>query len=252
MIDAPSGQADKSLSMQRRKRIYKTVEVATVDAPVSGFAVMLDGRPARTPGKRPVICPSEALASAVAKEWDAQEKEIHPETMPLSALVNTALDGVSDRAEEVRAELVRYGGSDLLCYRAADPEDLVARQAAAWQPVLNWFEGRYGIPLQVTSGLMPITQAPEALDALARVLAAIDPWPLTTLQVVTGAAGSVVLALALYEGHLGGAEVTALSMLDETFQAEKWGEDAEAMARRANVAADILCAEQMLALIRQP
>jgi chaperone required for assembly of F1-ATPase len=160
----------------------------------------------------------------------------------------TALDRVGPMRAQAVDELVRYGGTDLLCYRAAEPPDLVERQTAMWQPLLDWAELRFAARLAVTAGLMPQPQPADTLDALRRAVEPVEALGLTGLLAATGAAGSLILALALREGRLSADEAWALSQLDETFQIERWGEDDEATRRRARLRADLLAAGRFLAL----
>jgi chaperone required for assembly of F1-ATPase len=217
------------------KRFYKDATIARTE---EGYVVRLDGRPVRTPGRRVLAVPARPLAAAVAAEWRAQGDRVDPASMPLTRLASTALD-LAERRPAIVDEIAAYAGTDLLCYRAEAPPDLVARQQAAWQPLLDWASARYGATLAVTAGVVPRPQPPEALAALRRAVEACDDMALVALHAATVAAGSLILALALLEGRLDAAEAYALSQLDETFQVEKWGEDAEAARRRAALRDDI-------------
>ncbi|MFZ2007663.1 MAG: ATP12 family protein [Stellaceae bacterium] len=228
------------------KRVYKSVAIRAVDG---GWGVTLDGRPLRTPAKRDLSMPSEALAAAIAAEWEAQAPDIRPETMPLTRLAATAIDRTAAERGKVVAEVAGYAGTDLLCYRAEHPPALVTRQEAAWQPLLDWAASRYDAGLAVTAGIVPKAQSPAALKAYAGAVAALDDFRLTALHAATGACGSLVIALALYERRLDAEAAFAASQLDETFQIERWGEDAEATKRRAALAADIEAAARFLALL---
>lgn len=213
----------------RPKRFYKDVSVA---ADAEGFAVHLDGRGARTPGKARLVMPSEALAEAVAAEWDAQASEINIATMPLTRLANTAIDGVAARMTEVRADIVSYAGSDLLCYRAEHPDGLVASQNEAWDHVLGWSKAKFGAALVTTQGIMPVEQSDEELAKLDRALADESVFPLTAMHIMTTLTGSALLALAVRHGHLNAPAAWAAAHVDEDWQIALWGEDAEARARR--------------------
>ena len=228
------------------RRVYQ--EVTTVPA-AGGWGVRLDGRPLRTPARTEVVVPSQALAGAVAAEWDAQQPEVQPATMPLFRLAATALDRTGTRREQVIAEVANYAGTDLLCYRADQPPALIARQSAIWQPLLDWAAGRYDAALAVTTGILPLPQSAGALRAFAAAVAAQDDFRLTALHALTTACGSLVIALAVLEGRIGADEAFAAAQLDETFQIEVWGEDAEAMRRRAVLAADIKAAARFLELL---
>lgn len=228
------------------KRIYKAVATRAVDA---GWGVMLDGRPLRTPAKRKLCVPSEKLAGAIAAEWEAQDPDIRPQTMPLTRLAATAIDRTAEERDKIVAEVAGYAGTDLVCYRAEHPPALVARQTSAWQPLLDWAAGRYDAGLTVTAGIVPKAQSPAALRAYAGVVAALDDFRLTALHAATAACGSLVIALALHEGRVDAEAAFQASQLDETFQIEAWGEDAEATKRREALAADIAAAARFLALL---
>ncbi len=228
------------------KRVYKEVTAHPVE---SGWGVFLDGRKLRTPAKRELALPSALLAAAIAAEWDAQETDIHPERMPLTRLAATALDRTATERDKIIAEIANYAGTDLVCYRAERPPALAARQHAAWQPLIDWAARRYDAGLTVTTGIVPQPQSPAALKAFAGVVASFDDFSLTALQGLTAACGSLVIALALTEGRLDADTAFTVSQLDETFQIEAWGEDAEAMRRRALLAEDIKAATQFLELL---
>jgi chaperone required for assembly of F1-ATPase len=228
------------------KRVYKSVASGPVDG---GWGVALDGRKLRTPAKRVLRVPTPPLAAAIAAEWDAQDPDIHPETMPLTRLAATAIDRTAERRAEIAAEVANYAATDLVCYRADQPPALAARQEAVWQPLIDWAAGRYDAGLAVTVGIVPLAQSPTSLKTYAAVVAALDEFRLTALQAATAACGSLVIALALYEGRLDAGTAFAASQLDETFQIEAWGEDAEAAARRAALAEDIAGAARFLDLL---
>ena len=231
------------------KRVYK--EVTTRPA-AEGWGIALDGRPMRTPGRNDLVVPSAALARAIAAEWEAQEEEIRPATMPLTRLAATAIDRTAPQRERVIGETANYAGTDLLCYRAGHPPALAARQSEAWQPLIDWATLRYDAALAVTSGVIPTTQSPAALRAFAAAVAAQDDFRLTALHTLTAACGSLVIALALLEGRLDAEAAFAASQLDESFQIEAWGEDSEAAARRRALAADISAAARFVALLADP
>ena len=228
------------------RRAYTRVETRKVDG---GWGVALDGRPMRTPGKNELVLPSEALAAAIAAEWDAQREEIHPATMPLFRLAATAIDHTAAWRDLIVAETANYASTDLVCYRADRPPALAARQHAVWQRLIDWASLRYDATLAVTSGIVPAEQPPATLGAFAAIVAAQDEFRLTALHTLTAACGSLVIALALLDGRLDAESAFAASQLDETFQIEAWGEDAEAVARRRNIAADIAAAARFLELL---
>jgi chaperone required for assembly of F1-ATPase len=228
------------------KRVYR--EVTTCPA-VGGWGIALDGRAMRTPGRAELIVPSAALAEAIAAEWDAQQGDIRPATMPLTRLAATAIDRTAAQRELVVAETANYADTDLVCYRAEHPPALIARQQAAWRPLIDWAMRRYDSGLAVTSGIVPQPQAPATLKAFAAAVAAQDDFRLTALHTATAACGSLVIALALMEGRLDAASAFAASQLDESFQIEAWGEDAEAAARRHALAEDIAAAARFVQLL---
>ncbi|HEX5453729.1 MAG TPA: ATP12 family protein [Stellaceae bacterium] len=228
------------------KRVYK--EVAT-RAAEGGWGIALDGRPMRTPAKNDLVVPSAALAAAIGAEWDAQQDEIRPATMPLTRLAATAIDRTATLRRQVIEEVSNYAGTDLVCYRADHPPALAARQNAVWQPLIDWAVLRYDAALTVTAGVIPTPQPGSVLKALSGAVVALDDFRLTALHSLTGSSGSLVIALAVLEGRLAADEAFAASQLDEMFQIEAWGEDAEAAARRDAVATDIAAAARLLALL---
>lgn len=228
------------------KRFYKIVAVAPDG---TDFAIHLDGRPVKTPAGKRLAVPSQALAEAMAEEWQAQGEQIRPSTMPLTQLASTALDRIGPERAVILDQLSRYAGTDLLCYRATSPSDLVARQQAAWQPLLDWAEDTIGARMVVTAGIVAIDQSADALAALAGRLAVYDLWRLTVAQAACAASGSLILALALAERRISAAQAFDLSQLDENFQIEQWGEDWEARQRRDGLRRDLDAAERLLSLV---
>jgi chaperone required for assembly of F1-ATPase len=228
------------------KRIYRTV---ATESAAGGHAVTLDGKRMRTPGRRELLLPTPRLATAIAAEWDAQVDEIRPATMPLTRLAATAIDRTADQRDQTIAETANYAGADLVCYRADHPPALAERQHAAWQPLLDWASERYASRLEVTAGIVPKRQAPATLARFTETVAAYDNFRLTGLHTATAACGSLIIALALSDGRLDATEAFALSQLDETFQIEAWGEDAEARQRREALAADIEATARFLSLL---
>lgn len=229
------------------KRFYKTASVAPRDG---GFAIQLDGRSIRTPGKRELIVPVEALAEAIADEWRAQGEHIDPATMPLTRIVNSAIDAVEERKREVADDIVAYAGSDLLCYRAETPDALVRRQAEAWNPVLAWVKRELGADFALRAGLMPIEQSAEALAAIRRALEGLDALSLAALHVLTTIGSSALLAIAHWREQLSVEETWAAATVDETWQREQWGHDAEAEAQTALRRAEFEAASRCLRLLR--
>ncbi len=225
------------------KRFYKTVSVGPGEG---GFTILLDGRPVRTPGGNVLTLPTEKLAEAIAAEWRGQGEEVMPTSMPLLRLANTVIDGVTARREEVTDAVMRFAQNDLLCYRAHQPPDLVARQSAGWDPWLDWARRRHDANLIVATGLTHVDQTPDALAALRKAVDELDPFGLGALHVIASTTGSLVLALAVVDGAANGAQVFALSRTDELYQAEKWGEDAEAAKRATALAHELDKAVELL------
>ncbi|MBF0560906.1 MAG: ATPase [Alphaproteobacteria bacterium] len=228
----------------RKRRFFKKVEVAEVE---EGFAIHLDGRPVRTPGRARLILSSKRLADAVAAEWRGQGETIRPHTMPLTQLANTAIDRIGPLRQAVIDEVMKYAGTDLLCYRVQEPVALALRQSTRWQPVLDWAAERFGAKLVVTAGILPVAQPAPALAALREKLDSYDTLRLAVAQSVVAASGSLVLALALVEGYLDAEATFAASQLDELWQNELWGEDELALKRRETLKAEIFAAADFLA-----
>ena len=229
------------------KRFYQRAEAVPADG---GHAVALDGRLIKTLGKCNLVVPSAALAAAVAAEWDAQQQEVRRARMPLTRLADATIDRGAAQRDAIVRQVADYAGTDLVCYRAAHPPALAARQQAVWQPLIDWAAGRYDAPLMVTSGVIPAIQPAASLAAFTAAVAAHDDYALTALHAATVACGSLVIALALLEGRVDAGEAFAASQLDESFQNEAWGEDAEEAQRRATLAADIAAAARFVALLR--
>jgi len=229
------------------KRFYKAVAVA---AEGDGFGVRLDGKPLRTPAKLPLTVPTRALAEGIAAEWQAQGEHVIPRTMPLTQLASTAIDGVVKNRAAVVEAAAAYAGTELLCYRADHPQALAERQAALWQPLLDWACVRFDAALEPTTGILHRPQPEAALAACRQAVESLDDWQLTALQNTLGITGSLVVALALLHRHLTAAEAFAVSQVDESWQIEQWGEDAEAMQRRQALLADLVATERFLDLLR--
>lgn len=235
------------------QRFWTTAEVAPASG--GGFAVLLDGRPMRLPSGAPLAVPMRGLADALAREWQAaggeKGREVRLDELPLTRLVGTAVDRIAPDHALAVDTVAKYGETDLLCYRADFPPALAQRQASAWQPLLDWAALVLDAPLTVTAGVIAVSQPAAALSALRHAVAAHAPIPLSALGLIVPATGSLVLGLAVSHGRLSAAEAHALAMLDETFQAEEWGEDEEAALRQARIAEDIALAARLLSLSRQ-
>jgi chaperone required for assembly of F1-ATPase len=229
------------------KRFYKEVSVASG---INGFAILLDGKPVKTPARRGLVLPTEKLAHAIAVEWQRQGADIVAATMPLLRLANTVIDGVAINPGDVANAILRFGENDLLCYRAHQPPDLAARQAAGWDPLLDWVRQRHGATMTVAEGFTHVDQSLDALGALRQALEGCNPFTLGGLHVIASITGSTVLALAVAEGFIPGGTAFQLSRIDETYQVEKWGEDAEATKRAAALAHELDKAVEFIAAVR--
>ncbi|HUK10443.1 MAG TPA: ATP12 family protein [Stellaceae bacterium] len=228
------------------RRFYKNAEVATRE---DGFRVTLDGKPVRTPAKQPLVVPSRRLAQGIAEEWMAQGETVDLRSLGLTRLASIALDLVQPRRGAVIAEVAKYAATDLVCYRAETPPELVRRQHEAWQPLVDWATLRFDAPLLVTSGILPAEQPAATLTALAAAVAAYDTHRLAALHFATAACGSLVLALALIEGRLGADAAFAAAELEQSFEIERWGEDPEQTRRRRELQAEIALAEAFVRLL---
>ena len=218
------------MSEWKARRFWTAADVQDTGA---GWEVRLDDRALRTPGKQPLVLPTEGLAQAVAAEWDAQASVIDPNTMPLTRAANSAVEKVTPQFAAVADMLAGYGGTDLLSYRASGPATLAERQAAGWDPLIDWAARALRAPLKITEGVIPVAQDAGALARLRARLDALTPWQLTALHDLVTLPGSLILGLAVLEGRLDADAAHALSRIDETFQAERWGRDDEAEAAAA-------------------
>lgn len=213
------------MSEWKARRFWTAVSTRPAD---EGWEVRLDDRQLRTPGKQPLILPTEHLALAIAAEWQAQEAEILPHTMPLTRAANSAIEKVAPQFDAVVDMLTDYGGTDLLSYRATEPEALILRHAENWDPLVDWAAVELRAPLRITHGVIPVEQDPAAMRLLRAEVAALDLWGLTALHDLVTIPGSLILGLAVIRGRITGAEAHRLSRIDEEFQIERWGEDEEA------------------------
>jgi len=229
------------------KRFYRQAAVHGEEAP---FAIALDGRPVKTPLKRDLALPRRALAEAVAEEWRRQGEHIDPAAMPMTRLANTALDRVSGDEPRIVAEIAEYAGSDLLCYRAEGPEGLIEREARHWDPVLTWAGSHLEHPFIAVSGLVHQPQPEPTLQAVARHLSHHDAFALTALHNMATLTGSALLAMSVEAGELAADAAWAAAHVDEDWQIEQWGQDAEASRRRGARRAEFDAAVTFLELTR--
>ena len=230
------------------KRFYK--QAAAIEAE-GGWTVALDGKPIRTPKKSVFLAPTLSLAEAAAAEWEAQEDTVNPAAMPVTRGVNTALDRTGPEYDAVVEIVAAYGGSDLLCYRADQPDGLRARQAECWDPLIGWAAEAHGARLLATTGVMHILQPEDGQKALTGAVAGHDAFELTALHDLVALSGSLVIGLAVSAGRLGAAEGWRLSRIDETWQEEFWGVDEEASKVAARKAREFADAARFLDLTRQ-
>lgn len=230
------------------KRFWRDV---TVEAAESGHQVWLDGRPLRTPARNLLTLPREGLALEIAGEWGGQRDEVEPATMPLTRLASTVLDRLPARRAAAIDEVLGFVDTDLLCYRADQPVELVARQSRLWQPLLDWVAAAQGCRLDVTTGLLPVSQPEAARLRLGEVVQGLDDWQLVGLHALVTALGSIVLGLALHAGRIDPAGALDAALVDERFAIERWGEDAEQTRRHDQLRADVAAAARLLALLRQ-
>jgi chaperone required for assembly of F1-ATPase len=228
------------------KRFWKQARSERVEG---GWLVRLDNRPVRTPARRLCLVPLAAMADGIAAEWNAQGDRIDPFSMPLTRAASTCLDRVIPELDAVRRNVAGYGGADLLCYRAPEPAELAARQSRGWDPVLGWAADALGARLIVGEGVMHVAQPAEAVARLAAEVEALDPWELTALSELTTLSGSLVLALAVLHGRLDAARAWRLSRIDEDWNIEEWGEDAEAAEQTARRKAEFMAAADLLRLL---
>ncbi|MDP1736460.1 MAG: ATP12 family protein [Caulobacter sp.] len=236
----------KGDGVQHPRRFYKAV---TVEPAEGGFAVRLDGRTPKAPGGTPLVLPTAPLAGLAAAEWNAQDPHVVMTSMPAVRLAWTALEKVGAAREAVAGEVARYAGSDLLCYRAEGPQELVAEQAAAWDPLLDWAAG-LGVRLEPTAGIVHRPQPAQSLARVEALALALDDFSLTALAHAAGLLGSAVLALALRHGRIDGQAAHDLARLDEAWQERLWGVDAEAALRTEGRLTEALLLERWFAALR--
>ena len=240
----PTESARRNMRPQLRKRFYQRAHVGDA-AP---FAILLDDRAVRTPAGNALALPSRALGEAVAAEWDAQQERIDPAVMPLTRLVNSVIDGVAMAPAPVAEEVVRYLGSDLVCYRADTPAGLVARQAQHWDPILDWGREAMGARFVLAEGVMFAAQPDHAIVAASAAIPS-DPWRLGAVNVITTLTGSALIALALSQGRLTVDDAWTAAHVDEDWNMSQWGRDELALDRRATRFAEMQAAGTVLLLV---
>jgi chaperone required for assembly of F1-ATPase len=226
------------------RRFYKDVTLS------ADRGILLDGRPVKTPARAELLLPNDALAHAVAEEWRAQGEEIDPRSMPLTGLANAAIDRICANPHEFAAGLAQYGETELLCYRAESPPELIERQAQRWDPLLDWARSTYDVEFVLVAGIMHQPQPMATLLRLGEAIAAANPFALAALSPIVTIGGSLVIALALFEEAILPDDAFDLAHLDELWQAELWGEDHFALATRAAHKKDFVAACRFLELLR--
>ncbi|MEL0072542.1 MAG: ATP12 family protein [Rhodobiaceae bacterium] len=218
------------------KRFYDAVQPVALDN--GRYAIMLDQYEVKTPARADLHLPHQALADMIAAEWAAQDEQVKPDTMPIMRLVSTALDRVAADPLATAHAFAAYGETDLLCYRAEHPDRLVERQTASWNPMLDWARARYDVSFATAQGILPVAQ-PQATLARLVEIAGTDALWLTGLAHGAALLGSAVLTLALADGEIDAKQAYELAFLDDLFQIDEWGEDAEAMARLDKISLEI-------------
>jgi chaperone required for assembly of F1-ATPase len=234
-----------------RRRFYKEVVVAAPDAEHTGYRILLDGKPVKTPNRATLAVPSNGLAQAIAGEWRAQEGVIRPETMILTKLANTAIDRVAPNPARAREQILVLARSDVVCYRAETPSDLIEREQQAWDPVLAWLNERFGASLRPASGIGFVAQDEAAIGSLHSALLHRDAFFISALYAAAALLGSVVLALALSENELDSEEAFARANLDKIYQAERWGWDEQDKAKTAAERSELRQISRFLELLSQ-
>jgi chaperone required for assembly of F1-ATPase len=227
------------------KRFWKTAEAVPEEG---GWGVQLDQRPLRTPGRAPLVVPGEPLARAIAEEWTESQDTIDPRTMPLTGLANAAIDRIAPDRAAFAAGIAEYAEADLASYRAEGPQSLAAQQKESWDALLGWARRRYDVDFVTTTGIVHVAQPPATVDRLAHEVAALDPFRLAGLSPLVTIGGSLVAALAVLEGALGPEQAWDAVSIDERWQLEKWGADAEAEAAMASRRRDFFAAARFLEL----
>ena len=242
--DIGPGKANRERDLKKfPKKFYEKAEIKQVE---EGFAIELDGRPVKTPGKQVLKLPGSASAQIVADEWNAAEEVINPLKMPATRLANTAIDGVVNEMQAVMEDITRYASSDLVCYRAESPQGLVEKQREHWDPILDWAQN-FGASFETGEGIAFITQPKEAIAIFgSRLKNHEDPFKLASLHTFTSISGSALIALALADEHLDAETAWAAAHVDEDWNIAQWGDDFEAQERRAQKWIDFSVADKLL------
>ncbi|ACK51040.1 ATP12 ATPase [Methylocella silvestris BL2] len=255
----PVEMARRDLKKSLPRRFYSHAAAAPCASSGEGaFALLLDGRPARTPARNPLALPTLEAAEAIAAEWERQQELIDPGQMPLTRIANSAIDGVSNEMDATIADIAQFGGSDLICYRAGEPEALALAEAAAWDPMLNFAREKLGARLICAQGVNYVEQPEPARRAVLQAVREIarpeagGAFALAALHVMTTLTGSALLALAVAHGALTAEEAWAAAHVDEDYQMQLWGADEAALARRARRWSEMEAAARLLRAARPP
>ena len=228
------------------KRFYENAAVISL---AEGFSVELDGREVKTPEKRSNYSPTKAMADVICAEWNAQGDKVIPDSMPIAKMQNTAIDRVDARRDDLIAELVKYAGTDLLCYHSEFPQDLAERQMKVWQPLLDWVAKNHDVTLKVTMGILHVEQEAVQLEKIGEILQSLDSFSLTAFYTITTLCRSVSIALNVFGGNITVDQAWAAAQLDDNYQIEQWGIDDEAKIRQDNMKAELDAAALFLDLI---
>jgi chaperone required for assembly of F1-ATPase len=228
------------------RRFWKKVDVAEAE---QGWGVSLDGKPLRTPARTPLVVPTAKLAAAIAEEWRSAKGDVDPRAMPLTGLANAAIDRVAPDKAAFAAGLARYAEADLACYRSEWPPQLVDRQAESWDPLLAWGRRRFDVDFSTTTGLMHVPQPPATVEQLTHAVAALDPFQLAGLSPLVTIGGSLLAALALFEGALTPEAAWQAASVDDRWQLEQWGSDAGAELALQTRSADFFAAARFVELL---
>jgi chaperone required for assembly of F1-ATPase len=228
------------------KRFWKAVSAGREG---DGWGIRLDGKPGRTPARAPLVVPSEALTEAIAEEWRATGETIDPRAMPLTGIANAAIDRVAPARQAFAAGLANYAEADLACYRAEGPRELLERQVQSWDQMLGWARRRYDVDFETTAGLLHVPQPPATVERLGHAVASLDAFRLAGLSPLVTIGGSLVIALAVLEGAVEPGQAWDAVSIDECWQLEQWGADAEAEAALESRRKDFLAAARFLELL---
>jgi chaperone required for assembly of F1-ATPase len=228
------------------KRFWKAAGAVAKDG---GWSIELDVRPVRTPARELLTVPTAPLAEAIAAEWNDVGERIDPRAMPLTGLSNAAIDRVAPNRQAFAAGLAKYAEGDLACYRAEGPPELVERQAESWDALLSWARRRFDVDFRTTWGILHVEQPPATVEQLAHAVAALDAFHLAGLSPLVTIGGSLIAGLAVLEGGLSVEDAWSAVSLDERWQLEQWGSDAEAEAALENRRNDFFAAAHFLELL---